>query len=81
MSDWTPEEKRWLSRAKRLFREKPEGVCLYTADGEITACRLGVPSTVVCEDLSQGGTVMACCYTSDHEHVFEMGHGWKGRQP
>lgn len=69
--NWTPEEKRWLSRACRLFRDRPKSIHLYTTDGEITACRQGSPSTDLNEHLADGGTIMACEYLDYHESEFQ----------
>ena len=74
MSEWTPEESRWMKRARKLFRDKPNTVRLYTTDGEITACKRGVPSNDLSEGIAENG-IMACCYLNDHEDSFNMGHG------
>ena len=73
MSDWTDEESQWIRKAIRLFRRKPPTVDLYTTDGEISACKRGVPSTSLWADVADSGSIMACGYLSDHEDVCKRG--------
>jgi|JI10StandDraft_1071094.scaffolds.fasta_scaffold88399_3 hypothetical protein len=63
--EWTKEEARWLSRAQRLFRERPPNIRLYTTDGEISACKDGVPSDVLLETVAPGDAIMAGCMLPD----------------
>ena len=73
MNDWTDEESQWIRKAIRLFRRKPPTVDLYTTDGEISACKRGVPSTSLWADVADSGSIMACGYLSDHEDIFNRG--------
>ena len=47
MSDWTKEERAWLWQFARLISRQPDDIVLCTTDGEITACKRGVPSREV----------------------------------
>ncbi|MDQ5987067.1 MAG: hypothetical protein CSYNP_02804 [Syntrophus sp. SKADARSKE-3] len=65
MKDWDANEDRWIKRARKLFREKPDTVLLYTVDGEITACRKGVPSNDLSETVSPMGTISVGAMLTD----------------
>lgn len=65
MSDWTKEEKAWISRAKRLFRDKPASVRLYSTDGEISACKLGVSSDDINTNVANGAAINSGCVLTD----------------
>ena len=69
---WTDKELKWIRRARRLFKEMPSDIRLYTTDGEITACKLGLSSEIN-EALADGAVIMSCCYLSEHDVTFLMG--------
>jgi hypothetical protein len=71
--DWNSIEVRWIRRAKKLLREKPPSVLLYTLDGEIYACKDGVDSGDCIETVAPCGTIgVGCVITDIHD---DSGHG------
>lgn len=43
-------EERWLKRAEKLFKDKPDSLIVYVVDDVATVCKQGVSSS----DFSQG---------------------------
>lgn len=37
-------EEAWLRKLKKILASKPEKIILYSTDGDICACKMGVPS-------------------------------------
>lgn len=75
MSEWTKEERQWISRAKRLLRDKPQDVLLYLVDDSLVACRNGTSS----EDLSDGigyGIGGGAVLTDIHDDMERGGGGY-----
>ena len=65
-------EKLWISRAKRLFRDKPEKLLLYTTDGEISICKRGISSYEFSASIPDSEINCGCVITDMHD---DMGRG------
>lgn len=65
MDEWTKSERAWISRARRLFRDKPNTVLLYSTDGEISACKLGVMSYDLSTQIANGAAINSGCVLTD----------------
>lgn len=65
MNDWTKSELAWISRARRLFRERPDSVLLYSTDGEISACKHGVGSDDLNTRIADGEAINSGCVLTD----------------
>ena len=63
----TKDESRWVKRAQKLFREKPCDLMLYTTDGEIVVCKLGVTSYDYAETIDRNGITPGCVLTDLHD--------------
>lgn len=69
---WSDKEIKWLKRADRLFKDKPDAIMLYSCDGTITACKISEScrKTSYCIEKSN---INCCCVISDvHD---DMGFG------
>lgn len=68
MTEWTSAEKKWLRAARKLLREKPEKIKIYTVDGEISACKLHVSSHDLCEAIAPRVAIYSgACITDIHD--------------
>lgn len=72
-AEWAKAERAWISRAIRLFRDKPDAVRLYTTDGEISACKLGVGSDEINITISGGGAINSGAVLTDMHDDEEYG--------
>lgn len=65
--EWTKEELAWLRRAERLYADKPKSFKVYTIDGDLTACKLGVPYAALSYHIASNGVVPGCVMTDVHD--------------
>jgi hypothetical protein len=71
----TKKEKQWISRAKRLMREKPETLRIYDTDSGMCVCKAGVSSNDIQEDL--GASCFFGAYLTDLHDDSDFGRGDK----
>jgi len=73
MLKWTKDEMRWISRAKRLFKQKPAMLEMYTTDGEISICKIGISSEILNETISESGLHAGATMSDMHDAGGESG--------
>ena len=70
MSVFDKNEKRWISRAKRLLREKPETIKMYHTDDGIVVCKVGLKTYELIEKIGNPGMIDSGIFASDMHDVF-----------